>query len=273
MNYLTLDQTHAALLDILIEFDRICRENHLKYSLAYGSLLGAIRHKGFIPWDDDVDVVMPRPDYEKFYELIHSGKVTLNPHFFLSEDRGKKAVYPFLKMMDDRYSLKCTSRIEVPYLYVDIFPLDGMPPLSKRKLKRLHRRELYYNGIVSICKWYVPDRWWGHLLRIFGFWFYLLGMCYGQARAITRFRKLLLKYPYEEHENVDCRAWGWTVDTVPRAFFDSFEEAEFEGKKFCVISAWHEQLTVRYGDYMTPPPPKKRCSDHSFKVYRNNRPD
>ena len=273
MKYLTSEEIHVVLLDILSEFDRICREHDLKYSLAYGTLLGAIRHKGFIPWDDDVDVVMPRPDYERFYELIRSGEAALSKHFVLSEDRGKKAVYPFLKLMDDRFSIKCSTHIEVPYLFIDIFPLDGMPDLPPEQLKKMHRKELIYNGITSICKWYIPNHWWGYLLYVVGFWFYLGVMCYGQARAINKLKKLLLKYPYEEHDKVDCRAWGMTVDTVPRAYFDSFEEVDFAGRKFFVISSWDEQLTVRYGDYMTPPPPNKRRSDHSFKIYRNKRPD
>lgn len=273
MNYLTMEEIHAVLLEILVEFDRICKENSLRYSLAYGTLLGAIRHKGFIPWDDDVDVVMPRPDYEKFYELIHSGKVSLGKHFVLSEDRGKKAVYPFLKLMDNRYSIKCNTHIEVPHPFIDIFPLDGMPDLPEKELKKLTRKQLSYCAVSTLCKWYIPNHWWGHLLRIFGFWAYLLVQCYGQARAFAKLRVLLLKYPYEECEKTDCRAWGLTVDTVPRAYYESFTEVEFAGKKFSAISAWDEMLTVRYGDYMTPPPENKRYSDHSFKIYRNSTPD
>ena len=273
MTYLTLDEIHSALFEILSEFDRVCRENELRYSLAYGTLLGAVRHKGFIPWDDDVDVVMPRPDYEKLYNLISSGEVKLSKHFLVSEDRGKKAVYPFMKMMDDRYSIKCKTHIEVPYLFIDIFPLDGMPNFTKKQLKRLHRKELSYNAVATLSKWYIPNHWWGHILRIVGFWAYLPVMCYGQARAIAKLRKLLLKYPYEACANVDCRAWGLTVDTVPRSFFDEFVDMDFEGGKFSVIAAYDEQLTVRYGDYMTPPPENKRQSEHCFKIYRNKTPD
>ena len=70
MNYLSLRQLQLALLDILIEVDKFCRENDITYSLTYGTLLGAIRHKGFIPWDDDLDIMMPRKDFERFLELF-----------------------------------------------------------------------------------------------------------------------------------------------------------------------------------------------------------
>ena len=97
MQELTLREIQLAELEILIEFDRICKLHNLKYSLAAGTLLGAIRHKGFIPWDDDIDVCMPRPDYEKFIELFRSSVNTAK--FDMSSDRGAQAPYPFVKML------------------------------------------------------------------------------------------------------------------------------------------------------------------------------
>ena len=143
MKRLTLDEMHEALLGILSEFDRVCREHDLKYTLAAGTLLGAIRHKGFIPWDDDVDVYMPRPEYEKFRKLVLEGNV-LSEHFTLSKDRGKGTYYPFLKLMDDRYPIKCPNHIEVPYLFLDIFPVDGMPS-SAAEREKVYKKERKWN--------------------------------------------------------------------------------------------------------------------------------
>ena len=266
--FLNLEEIHSALLGILVEFDRVCRENDLHYSLAYGSLLGAIRHKGFIPWDDDIDVSMPRPDYEKFYELIKSGKVTLNKHFLLAEDRGKKAEYPFLKLMDDRYSIKSRTHIEVPYLFLDIFPLDGYPDLPEKKKKHIHRKILVLNFAVDMTRWYVVDHWWCYMLRVICFWWYLAFLIWGRKNIIKKINKLVQKYPYETHKESDCTCWGYTSDPMPKTAYESYCEAEFAGHSFMVLSDWDGFLKERYGDYMTPPPPQKRMT-HSMKVLRN----
>ncbi len=268
MQYLTIDGIHEALLGLLAEFDRICRENGLRYSLAYGTLLGAVRHNGFIPWDDDADVIMPRPDYEKFYEIVHRAGA-LREHFLVSEDRGKKAFYPFMKLLDDRFRIKSTSHLEVPFLFLDIFPADGVPDCTPKQRKKLYHRELFCNFIVSMNLWYVfADRWWGYVFRPFLFWFYLIWICYGKRRAIAKLKRILLEFPYESCAMCDCRAWGQTLDDIPRAYYDDLIDFEFAGHKFLGFAAYDGYLKVRYGDYMTPPPPSKRQTHH-LKVYRS----
>lgn len=271
--YMNMEEIHAALLGILVEFDRVCRAHGLRYTIAYGTLLGAARHKSFIPWDDDVDVSMPRPDYEKFYALVKSGEIVFHDHFVLAEDRGKKALYPFMKLMDDRFSIKSRSHIEVPFLYIDIFPIDGVPDLPEKKLKAMHRKVLLWDFTIDMNKWYVIDSWWCYLLRVPMFWFYLIFICYGNARAIRKLNAFCMKYPFEESKMCDCRNWGLTRDAVPTSYYDSFCELEIDGHPFMAISEWDSMLTTRYGDYMTPPPESKRKNPHSYRVYRNDTPD
>ena len=266
--YLSLDKVQEGLLGILIEFDRVCREYNLCYTLMGGTLLGAVRHKGFIPWDDDIDVLMPRPDYERLYALLHDGTIKLSEHYLFSEDRGKKAPYPFIKMMDDRYHIKSWTHVEVPYLFVDVFPADGVPDLPEKKLAKIHRTELFYNFVVSMTKWYVfSDKWWGYVLRVFLFWFYPIWIIYGKNRAIKKLHKLLLKYPYEEYELCDHRSWGMRKNPVSKKIFDSIGELEFEGHMFCAINDWDMWLTRYYGNYMKLPPESKRKT-HNLKVVK-----
>ena len=266
---LSLDETHLALLDILIEFDRVCRENSLRYSLDYGTLLGAIRHKGFIPWDDDVDVSMPRPDYEQFYALVNEGKIVFAPHFELSRDRGKRADYPFLKLMDKRYRLKCYSHVEVPYLYMDIFPVDGVPDVSEKELKKLERKQARYSFINGTARWYTFNSRWGFVAWIFGWWFYLPFVLYGTGRAANKIRKLLIRYPVGECSRSDNRSWGMEYYYVSKECFENFCEVTFEGKSFMAVSDYNQRLTARYGDYMTLPPAKQQKTHHGMFVYRN----
>lgn len=265
MEYLDLDGLHAALFEILTEFDRVCRENGLKYTLAYGTLLGAVRHKGFIPWDDDVDVCMPRPDYERLIELAKQ-KGVLRDHFLLSKDRGKGAQYPFVKLMDDRYPIRCRTNLEVPYLYVDIFPLDGLPD-DEKQIKKLYAKERRNAFVALLCKWYTFNTAWGWLLRVIGFPVYLVGLCIGQNRTIKKLNALASRYPYEESKLVGIHSWGLAKEAMPRETFEEFCELPFGDRNFLAIKNWDGYLTHLYGDYMTPPPENKRIS-HTIRCHR-----
>lgn len=268
MKRLTLDEMHEALLGILTEFDRVCREHDLKYTLAAGTLLGAIRHKGFIPWDDDVDVYMPRPEYEKFIEIVSRGNV-LNKEFSISTDRGKGTYYPFIKLMDNRYPIKCPNHIEVPYLYLDIFPVDGMPSDAEERNK-LYKKERRWNIVSGICQWYTMDRWWGFIAYVIGWWFYLgTKLFIGNKRAVRKMNEYALSYPFETSEMVGMHSFGQPQDALPREAYENFCEIEFEGKKFYAISAWEQYLTQKYGatSFRELPPENKRRSRHYMKAY------
>ena len=268
--YLTLKEVHEALTNILAEFDRICRENNLCYTIAYGTMIGAVRHKGFIPWDDDIDVFMPRPDYERFYALVKSGEIKLSEHFLLSDDRGKHAYYAFTKLMDDRYRIKSWSHIEVPYLYIDIFPLDGAPD-NEKEMKKLRKRCLKYSAIGALARWAVPDHKWAILMRVFLFPFYLFGSIYGTARAARKANYYAKKNDFYSCErcslfNFEEVMGKWTMER--EKFFD-LVELPFENINVYCISAYDEWLTNFYGNYMQLPPENKRIT-HGLKVWRVN---
>ena len=260
--YLNIDEVHAALLGILSEFDRICRKHDLKYTLTYGTLIGAIRHKGFIPWDDDVDVAMPRPDYEKFRTLALNGE--LGEHFLLSDDRGKKAFYPFLKVMDDRYAIKTWSHREIPYLYIDIFPLDGAPQ-GEKAIEKKFRRRTRYNALAVLARWAVPEKKPYALLRFFGFPFYLFGTLYGNWRASNKAYRNAVKDDYESSEKVGVFVYCYSKLVMDRRIYDDLIEVPFEDRSFYAIATYDEFLTKTYGDYMTPPP-KNKQETHSLRV-------
>lgn len=266
---LNLDEIHEALLGILVEFDRVCREHNLRYTLDYGTLLGAVRHKGFIPWDDDVDVSMPRPDYDKFYALVQEEKIVFSRHFELSCDRGGGSVdYPYLKLMDKRYKISCFSHIEVPYLFLDIFPVDGVPDLPEHDVRRWQKKIDRCNFSIGVTRWYTFNSRFGFIAWIFGFWFYLPFVIYGRKRVFAKLHKLKAKYPFESCSMVDV-SWGLTHDYVKRECFEEYCEVEFAGKKFMAVSDWNTRLTTRYGDYMTPPKKIPQISGHGTTIYKN----
>jgi lipopolysaccharide cholinephosphotransferase len=266
---LNLQETHEALLGILLEFDRVCREHRLRYTIAFGTLLGAVRHKGFIPWDDDIDVLMPRPDYEKFIETVSRGGV-INDHFLLSSDRGKNAVYPFVKVMDDRFAVKSTTHKEVPYLFIDIFPLDGFPD-DPKKIKKLYKKAQRNDSVVMLCHYSTVAGVKGKIIRFLAavFGVYAVAKSIGEARSIRKTNALAAKIPYDQATHLSNYGWGKPCTVLPKEKYESLTELEFEGHYFSAMEAWDEFLSVRYGDYMQLPPLKKRWSDHSMKVYRN----
>lgn len=136
MRAMTLEEMKAVELEIMDEIDAICRQHGLTYFLGYGSVLGAVRHGGFIPWDDDMDVIMPRDDYEQL--IAHFDKWRTSKNYALTFCRNDTSVYQFVKIIDTRTSVK-ERYVSASYktgVWVDIFPLDGIPKDTKRVFRR-----------------------------------------------------------------------------------------------------------------------------------------
>ena len=125
MRNIEINELKKLELDILIEIDEICTKNNFRYSLAYGTLIGAVRHKGFIPWDDDIDIFLPRPDYNKFVDYCSKNKTIFK---LLSYDNSRWYSYPFAKATNQNTVIE---EEETDFngkmgIYVDVFPLDGL---------------------------------------------------------------------------------------------------------------------------------------------------
>ncbi len=136
---LSSDEIKSIELNILLELDRICAEHDLTYLLAYGTCLGALRHEGFIPWDDDIDVFMPRDDYEKLYDLFQDG---IESPYRLLTHRDESSIYQFFKLVDpatESYETFVGKNHPIG-LWVDIFPLEQVDPSSKKELDALMRK-------------------------------------------------------------------------------------------------------------------------------------
>ena len=266
MKNLTHQEVQQEELNILLEFDRLCQKNHLRYSLAGGTLLGAVRHKGFIPWDDDIDVCMPRPDYEKLIEIFNDQANT--ELFFLSPTTEKMAPYPYIKMQFRNVMIEEKGFNEVENLWIDIFPVDGLPE-ERRKLISVYRKSTFYRKLIIFDKWKSVQLYGGRHSKLVASGILLFVRLYGNVRAVRNSIKLAKKYKYEDSKYVGAVTWGCygIGERMLKSEYEKLVDVEFEGHTFKAMSCWDSYLTGIYGDYMQLPPEDKRVC-HGFKAYR-----
>lgn len=265
----TAEELKTIELDILQDIHDFCKENGLRCFLASGTLIGAIRHKGFIPWDDDADVMMPRPDYDKFIHTYKSDKYILNyptkPGYYQS----------IVKVSDPRTELiQDLPLADEPIgLHIDVLPLDGEPDNINKFVE--HETELLRLFHLS---WELRARKFHHrirdslfkpkqLLRI------ILKNIRNRNIALPGLYKqvedLAHKYDYNSSTYV-----GYITMSLykykqrhRRELFEESVPVEFEGREFYAPKGYHEYLTNLFGDYMQLPPEEKRQSHHVWTAY------
>ena len=262
MKKIGLDELKAIELQMLQYIDQVCRNNNLTYFLAYGSLLGAVRHKGFIPWDDDIDLHMPHRDLEILESILNS---TNSPYQLLTHNT-RGYYYTFCKIVDKRtYIREHRFTEEIPQLgvYIDIFQFDGLPQIdSDKHLESINKTRaklaLYaYHG----CR---PRKNVFYFLKKKIEW--LVIKSHDMSFYQQQMYELQRKYDYYVSENVVDVGSPYRY-TFPRCMFDEIIDAEFEGIKIRIPRAYDAYLTKAYGDYMALPPVEKRVTHHDFDAY------
>jgi len=253
-------------LGIMEYIHEVCQKIGVKYFLAYGSLIGAVRHQGFIPWDDDMDICMLREDYEKLQDYLIT-----NPderYEVLSYKNNLNYVYPFMKVQDNHtYLLEEDVRIDSNMgIYVDIFPVDGYEDDAKFKnkmTKLIKKRQLScytFKGITNTKSVL------NSLLRyvsVIIFYFTNTNKYVAQIEELAKSRKV------SDYEQVDYVIYKDMNKPVwRREWLEQVTTGTFEGKKFTIPKKYHEILTSDYGDYMQLPPVEQRVSHHDFKLWK-----
>lgn len=246
-------------LAILHVFDELCRSRNLRYFLLGGSALGAVRHQGFIPWDDDIDVGMPRPDYEQF---IKFAQPLLPPHLFLQDYKSEPdCLLNFAKIRDSRtlYKEKLFAGLKIHHgVYIDVFPLDGGPSDKAEAERLLKRMKLYRFSLINRKTDYIRRK---SLPASIGLSlmnpFVSFSTCYRMVDA------LCTRYSYGDAPCIANwhGAWG-TKEVVPREIFGEGRLVPFEDMTCPIPGDADRYLTCLYGDYRTLPPEEKRVSHH-----------
>ena len=265
MKQLSLSEIKEIELDILIAFDKYCRENDLTYFLCGGTLLGAIRHNGFIPWDDDIDVFMPRPDYEKLMILTQSKPISSNFRLASYSNKNCFTPTPFYKVFDDRtFVVQHYSKIPLK-IWVDIFAIDGLPD-EQKKINKIYKKLSFYKTILGICtsdftyKQKLYKKIIKYILKPFVHMIGLKNIC-------KRMDRNTVSIKYENSNIVGVKHWGYGPNEAMKKDELLPVEHVFEGKKFFIPANYHKYLTNLYGDYMQLPPEEQRIC-HGIKAYK-----
>lgn len=249
---------------MLKKFADYCDENHLSYYLDGGTLLGAVRHKGFIPWDDDIDIAMPREDYERLVSLSQTQPI--DPDYFVACIDLKNCPYPFIKIFNRNIRITNTMNTLHPYLWLDIFPLDGFRELSDYEMKR-DARYLSRNALLlekACCQFGSGKTPLRKFVNLFLIAFAKIPGAYFWGRKIDTYCK---RYKISESEYLAQLAWGGIEFYLEKEAFLEPVLVEFEGNFYKAPGSIDEYLRKHYGNYMELPPIEKRVN-HGIKAVK-----
>ncbi|MBQ1891440.1 MAG: LicD family protein [Firmicutes bacterium] len=263
METVSTAELQQKMLEILLYFDGFCKENGLMYYLCGGGLIGAVRHHGFIPWDDDIDLFMPREDYERLAK-IWAEKADTSRYAYCRTDRDH--VYH-----DGGASIRDVNTTEINRHSVDedichgialeIMPIDGCPKSRVRRAAQLYNAFLF--GLFNVQR--LPDNKGGLIRTVSGIMYRLVKSPERRYRIWKRAEKRMSRYRWE-----DCSEVTELIGSIkgmllrhPKKDFDHVAYLDFEGHQVPVMAGYHEYLTKIWGDYMQLPPVEQRVAKHN----------
>lgn len=257
--YLSAEEVKSELLLLLEGFCNFLEKNNIKYTIQSGTMLGAVRHGGFIPWDDDIDLGLLRSDYNKLIQLLKDNNCSIDLNVGALGFELSGGVYPYIKIINQSIHVE-DSRFQLDkYLWLDVFPFDGVPA----KLVKVY--PYYIIKILRKLLWYRGEKVYGYkqdhnsklkktLISIIKLPLNLIPF----DRLMRFYIKQCSLFDAEKCEYVEDITWG--TKPVPKILFDSYKDYMFENMIVKGLSDSDKYLTYVYGDYMKLPPEDKRIN-------------
>ncbi len=256
-----LSRLHELELLLVDEVVRICKRHGIPYFLAAGSMLGALRHEGFIPWDDDVDIGMLREDYERFLEVCER-EIDGERFYLQTEEKEKYYPFGFAKLrlkgtnVAETFGVGAKGKENGAGVYVDIFPFDTVPD-DEKKRRRLYRKYWFYRNLLFVKCGFGKASQKKRGLRLVGAF---LSRFFSVGFLKKRKRVLITGLRGEKTEfvvNADG-GYGLEKETIRRCWVENTAEFRFEGRLLCGVSDAEAYLSYLYGDFRKLPPESER---------------
>ena len=262
MREITFEESKNIMIKTLESIDKCCRENNINYSICWGTMIGAIRHHGFVPWDDDVDIMMHRDDYNRFFNVYK------DPDYKLYTPLKNKNCLLLLSRVYNKNTEVFFNYYSKSYfgLWISIFPYDNAPDsdLEKWEMKRTfwthlyHLKTMRYLTNESIIRKTIKCLVKLPLLPFSSFWLF------------SKVEECLTKYNNQKTKNICIwdNGYGFTkFFYFPAELFDGYIDVNFDGVKCKIIKGYDQFLRMYYGDYMQLPPVEKQVPSHDYKAY------
>lgn len=268
---LSMREVQCAILETLDSFIKLCDKIGIDYYLTFGSLLGAVRHKGFIPWDDDLDICIFRDDYEKLVRYCHKQKKRLYPFSLLEYRTNKDYPYPIARYTNQNYRA-IFDNVDLPNCgaFIDVYPIDVVKAPGMVYGKYLTMKRRFLKRLVEYsCYSDIPRG--GSFIR---FQMKKRIFQYAKHKGSKYFCYKLNKHAQKiSSRNGDCAylaVWDNYTYRVDKSYYSSYQYGSFEGLKVKIPAGYKRILEAKYGDYMTLPSEKERVPHHHFHLFKNN---
>lgn len=266
MRELTMEEIHEVTLGILKKVDEIATKQGLRYFTAYGSLIGVIRHQGFIPWDDDLDIMMLRGDYDRLLVYFKEQEEALYPYKLFCVQNNPNYPHMIARICNVEYPVIVEN--ETPCgmgVFIDVYPMDGLGSSREMWRKMLLKKQQLVAGSyyatrekfeIPRKKYRIPDR----------FLLYLFAKLVGRDFFTDRLEKYKNCFSWEESRYAGCAVWE--REMYEKWYFDEVTRMPFEDMQVMVPKEYDKILRVVYGDYMELPPEGARRPQHNYRAYK-----
>ena len=269
MKELGLNEIHEETLSLLKKIIEICEKLNIRYYFAYGSLIGVVRHKGFIPWDDDLDIQMLRPDYDVFFNYCLAHEKDLYPYKLLCLESEPDYPYSLPRFSNLEFRLKTKMHKDIKMgVFIDIYVLDGVGNEDDNYLKPMKKKNMIRRFLLQAIRPSCFDHDRSFFQNMKTLPIFLFSHALGKDYFIKKLNSMKDTYSYDDSEYVGVITWDSSLKRMKKMDYINGTTGLFNNIQVSIPNNWDKILRDEYGDYMVLPPKEKQKPTHNYKLYR-----